>query len=55
MSKPVTFKQADLTDPAVLRACGLKRKGAHVVTDDGDEEHVHAYTADEKKKLGIAD
>lgn len=53
MKKGQQFEIADLTNPRVLTACGLKRKGNAIVTDDGDEEHIRDYTKDELKHLGL--
>jgi hypothetical protein len=49
--KSVTFQQADLTDPRVLKMCGLHREGKHFVTDDADAEVVGTYTAKQMKAI----
>lgn len=43
---------ANLTDPEHLKAHGLKIKGDHIVTDDGDEEVIRPLTDNEKRGLG---
>lgn len=50
MSKEVSYKVADMADPATHRMIGCRREGKNVVTDDDDAVVIHELTEDELKR-----
>ncbi len=51
MSNQASFSMADMTDPRILKKCGLKRKGNFMVTDDETEEIFYEYTPEEMETI----